>query len=78
MINRYLELRNDSLDWLDSLRYPDWEKTFDAPFGEISAGDMFASWVTHDLLHLRQLIELQRSYLEEKSKPYDLDYAGEW
>ena len=77
-LNRYMELRNDSLEWLDSLNHPDWEISFEAPFGKISAGDMYASWVTHDLLHIRQLIELQRAYLEEQSKPYKMDYAGEW
>jgi hypothetical protein len=39
---------------------------------------MFTSWVAHDLLHLRQLVELQRQYLEEQVPPYKLDYAGDW
>ena len=73
-----MDLRNDALAWLDSLENPDWDTTYEAPFGEITAGDMFVSWVTHDLLHLRQLVELQRSYLEEQAKPYQLDYAGDW
>jgi hypothetical protein len=77
-LNRYMTLRNESLEWLDSLENPDWEISYEAPFGEIRAGDMFVSWVTHDLLHMRQLVELQRFYLEEQAKPYLLDYAGEW
>lgn len=77
-LNRYMSLRNESLEWLDSLENPDLETTYEASFGEIKAGDMFVSWVTHDLLHLRQLVELQRYYLEEKAKPYRLDYAGDW
>ena len=77
-LNRYMELRNDSLEWLDSLDNPQWDTRFEAPFGEITAGDMFASWVTHDLLHLRQLVELQRFYLEEQVKPFSMDYAGDW
>ncbi len=77
-LNRYMELRNDSLEWLNSLENPNWDAVFEAPFGEITAGDMFASWVTHDLLHIRQLIELQRFYLERQALPYKLDYAGEW
>ena len=77
-LNRYVALRNEALAWLDSVENPDWDTKFEAPFGEISAGDMFVSWVSHDSLHLRQLIELQRSYLVEQAKPYSLDYAGDW
>jgi hypothetical protein len=77
-LNRYVHLRNEWLIWLDELENPDWDITYEAPFGKITAGDMFCSWVTHDLLHLRQLVELQRRYLEEQTKPYQMDYAGEW
>lgn len=77
-LNRYMELRNESLAWLDSVEDPDWELEYEAPFGKIRSGDMFVSWVTHDLLHMRQLVELQRSYLEEQAKPYRLEYAGDW
>ena len=78
IINRYLTLRNESMEWLDTVENPDWDARYEAPFGEISAGDMYVSWITHDLLHLRQLVELQRFYLEEVAKPYSLDYAGDW
>lgn len=77
-LKRYMQLRNESLSWLDSLEAPDWDISYQAPFGEIKAGDMFVSWVTHDLLHLRQLVELQRYYLVEQAQPFRLDYAGEW
>ena len=77
-LNRYMNLRNAALAWLDSVEELDWDTVYEAPFGKISAGDMFVSWVTHDLLHLRQLVELQRFYLEEQAKPYRLDYAGTW
>ena len=75
---RMFTKRNEALAWLDSLENPDWDIVYEAPFGEISAGDMFVSWVTHDLMHLRQLVELQRFYLAEQAKPYRLDYAGDW
>ncbi len=42
-------LRNEALAWLDSIENPDWDIVYEAPFGEITAGDMFVSWVTHDL-----------------------------
>jgi hypothetical protein len=77
-LSKYVALRNESMEWLDTIENPDWDTMYEAPFGEISAGDMFVSWVTHDLLHLRQLVELQRFYLEEMAKPYRLDYAGDW
>jgi hypothetical protein len=77
-LNRYMELRNDSLEWLDSLDNPKWNTAYEAPFGEIRAGDIFVSWVSHDLLHIRQLVELQRFYLERQAKPFSMEYAGEW
>ena len=42
------------------------------------AGDIFASWVAHDGLHLRQLVELHRMLAERAVKPYKIGYAGEW
>jgi len=78
ILNRYMDLRNEALAWLDTLENPDWDIVYEASFGEIRAGDMFVSWVTHDLMHLRQLVELQRFYLAEQAKPYQLDYAGDW
>lgn len=77
-LNRYVKTRNEWLVWLDELEKPDWDATYEAPFGTIKAGDLFVSWVTHDLLHLRQLVELQRLYLEKHAKPYSLEYAGKW
>ena len=77
-LNRYVKLRNEWLSWLDTLEDPDWEASYRAPFGDITAGDLFASWAAHDLLHLRQLVELQRHYLAERARPYHMDYAGKW
>ena len=44
----------------------------------MTAGDMFSSWVAHDLLHLRQLVELQYTYTVQTVQPYAVIYAGEW
>ncbi len=77
-LNRYMRLRNEALAWLDNFDLVDWEMLYEAPFGEIKAGDMFVSWVTHDLLHLRQLVELQRFFLVKQAQPYRVDYAGDW
>ena len=77
-LDNYLAERKSSLRWLNALERSDWKQEFSAPFGSIRAGDMLVSWATHDQLHLRQLIELHRAYLELRSEPYRLDYAGQW
>lgn len=77
-LSRYMNLRNAALAWLNALDPQDWSGVYQTPFGEMTAGDVFASWAAHDLLHLCQLVELQRQYLVEQAKPYRLDYAGEW
>jgi hypothetical protein len=70
--------RHKSLEWLDTLGAPDWEASYEAPFGLIRAGDILASWVGHDHLHSRQLVELHRAYTVRLVSPYALDYAGPW
>jgi hypothetical protein len=39
---------------------------------------MFAAWVAHDLLHVRQLVELHYAYTVERNQPFLVDYAGGW
>jgi hypothetical protein len=70
--------RQESLAWLRGLSAPDWQAAYPTPFGEITAGDMLASWLAHDVLHLRQLVELQWAYADRLVQPYDVRYAGEW
>lgn len=77
-LNRFLAARRESLAWLAGLISPNWAAGYEAPFGPITAGDMFAAWQAHDLLHLRQLVELQWFYLESQVTPSQVDYAGEW
>jgi hypothetical protein len=74
----FLNERSASLDWLNKLENPNWNASYEAHFGSIRAGDIFASWVTHDHLHMRQLVELHRALTVHKAKPYKLEYAGEW
>jgi hypothetical protein len=78
VLNRYVKLRNQSLEWLDSLETPDWAEVVQSPSGDMVAGDMLASWAAHDLLHLRQLVELNYAYLIKRASPFKVDYAGEW
>jgi hypothetical protein len=78
-LQNYLQERKASLDWLRNLSAPDWEASLPAPWGgRISAGDIFAAWVAHDLLHMRQLVELHRAYVVHLVAPYQVDYAGPW
>lgn len=74
----FLREREQSLAWLRQLQAPDWEVICPVWSGEIRAGDMLASWVAHDLLHLRQLVELHYAHTQRAVQPYEVDYAGEW
>ncbi len=77
-LDGFLAAREASLLWLRGLSSPNWEAVLDAPFGQITAGDIFASWAAHDLLHMRQLVELHWAYTRMKVDPYRTDYAGAW
>ena len=74
----YAAAREASLDWLRQLSPPDWDATYKAPWGPIKAGDIFAAWVAHDLLHMRQLVKLHWAYTTRGMKPYSVEYAGDW
>lgn len=74
----FLTERERSLDWLGVLPAPDWRRTAVRPRVSLSAGDLMASWLAHDLLHLRQLVELQRAWLAREADPFDFGYAGDW
>ncbi|MCJ7624175.1 MAG: DinB family protein [Anaerolineaceae bacterium] len=74
----FLQEREKSLVWLKALSTPNWGVIVAAPFGQIAAGDMFAAWVAHDLLHIRQLVELHWLYTLRSVQPFRVEYAGEW
>jgi hypothetical protein len=75
---KFFAEREKSLAWLQGLVNPDWEKSYTTPYRTISAGEMLACWAAHDNLHIRQLVELRRVRLEAITKPYHLEYAGDW
>lgn len=75
----FMAERQHSLDWLRSLTAPDWETSAMAPWGEpFAAGNLLAAWVAHDLLHLRQLVELHYAWTTAALAPYTVIYAGDW
>jgi len=58
-LGNFLAERRRSLDWLRGLGAPDVAAEIVMPWGAVyHPGDMAAAWVSHDLLHLRQLVEL--------------------
>lgn len=77
-LNNFKSEREKSLEWLKSLGDIDWGKSIELSWGNLSAGDMLASWLAHDLLHLRQLIELHYQLTKSSSTPFCVDYAGQW
>jgi hypothetical protein len=46
--------------------------------GRLTAGDLFSSWVAHDLIHIRQANRLHYEYLTQAVAPHSLGYAGTW
>ena len=75
---KFFAERSKSLEWLKGLSEADWETTYTSQFGSMKAGEMFACCIAHDNLHVRQLIELRRQWIERITHPYDVQYAGEW
>jgi hypothetical protein len=78
MQRKFFSEREKSLAWLKGLKNADWDITYRSQWGSIRAGDMFASWVAHDNLHIRQLVELRRYRIENLTTPYHIQYAGDW
>lgn len=78
MQKKFFSERAKSLVWLKGLNNTNWNVAYTSKFGSMRAGDMFASWVAHDNLHIRQLTELRRAYIERSTKPYHIAYAGDW
>lgn len=72
----FKQAREESFHWLAKLTEPDWEAAFDLPWGRITAGDMLASWLAHDLLHARQIIELRYLQTELEYQPLCINMPG--
>lgn len=78
-IERFTNLRAESVQWLKTLDKPDWDQTYQHPkFGPFRAGDIFASWVAHDYLHLRQITKRMYEIANFASGGYSSRYAGDW
>ncbi len=75
---KFFAERKQSLDWLQQIAESDWDTTYTSEYGSVSAGEMFSCWIAHDNLHIRQLVELRRVRIENITKPYPIEYAGDW
>jgi hypothetical protein len=78
MQGRFFTEREKSLDCLKGLSTANWETTCTSGYGSVPAGEMFAAWIAHDNLHIRQLVELRRARIEQIAQPYSVMYAGDW
>jgi hypothetical protein len=79
MVADFMQERERSVAWLDSLSHPDWTATHMHPSaGKMTAGDVLGAWVAHDHLHLRQVNELHWQWLATQAPPLSLEYAGGW
>lgn len=77
-VDRFVRERRASLEWLRSLREPDWGRTYRHPRGDLSAGDLMASWAAHDALHLRQIAKRLYELTARDAGRYSAGYAGAW
>jgi len=75
----YLQERQRSLAWLSGLTDVSWDMPVPhSPRPGFRLGDLLVSWVAHDMLHQRQLVELKWAYGLTTFAPFDPGYAGEW
>ena len=72
--------RRRSLEWLATLPETlDWNVAHADPrFKGLRAGDLLASWLAHDYLHLRQIVRIRFARAEALAAPYSTAYAGSW
>lgn len=77
-LRNFLRERADSLAWLRSLDAPDWQVTYEHTQGPFTAGDLLASWLAHDFLHIRQITRLHWEYVSLLAAPHSSAYAGPW
>jgi hypothetical protein len=78
-LQNFLAERRQSVAWLEGLDAPQWESAYTHPAGFVlRAGDLLSSWLAHDFLHLRQLVELHYAWVRQQNATYTVDYAGDW
>ncbi len=77
VLSDFLAERERSIVWLTNLGNPDWNRGREHPIaGRLTAGDLLASWLAHDLLHIRQIARTLWDHLPLLSPGCRVDYAG--
>ena len=78
MLERFLNEREESIQWLETLTNPPWDNAHLHPkLGPMSASLFLNNWLAHDYLHIRQITKLKYDRLKAISGE-NLDYAGNW
>ena len=77
-LDNFFSEREKSLLWLRSLADPNWQNSNTGPNGILTAGDLLASWLAHDYLHIRQISRLHWQYVGAIADPYQTAYGGPW
>ena len=78
-VRAFRQERARSVVWLKELGEPAWDASYQHPrAGTLRAGDLMASWLAHDLLHIRQIVRMQYDYLDRMTSGYGPAYAGRW
>jgi uncharacterized damage-inducible protein DinB len=77
-LDNFLGERQQSLAWLRGLGEVNWQQPLNHPTIKLRAGDLLAAWVAHDVLHMRQLVELHYAIVSAAAGEYSMEYAGEW
>ncbi|MEJ5240832.1 MAG: DinB family protein [Anaerolineales bacterium] len=78
-LQAFLEERHKNLEWLGTLDSVSWDIAYAyEPLRGLTAGDLLAAWVVHDLLHIRQINELRYFIARERLSEYKIIYAGDW
>ncbi|MCA9001210.1 MAG: DinB family protein [Planctomycetes bacterium] len=69
--------RARNVAWLKSIGTASWTETHDHPSGRaIRAGDLLASWVCHDALHLGMVADRLKKMALRDAPGFSVDYAG--
>ncbi len=78
VLEEFLKRRNQSVQWLQSLKNPNWSNYYEHPkLGTQTAQMFLENWLAHDYMHIRQINRIKYLHFNSKANE-DLSYAGEW
>ena len=78
VLEKFLEERENSIEWLTSLADPKWDNVHKHPvLGDLSAEMFLSSWLAHDYLHIKQITKIKYDYFKQLSGD-KVGYAGDW